>query len=117
MNKKVVKRITFDEYQKRSRKTARYPTIGKKFIYPTIGLAGESGEVLEKIKKIFRDKNARVTKTAREELAKEIGDVLWYLTQLSTDLGLSLSEVAEKNLEKLNSRLKRGKIKGNGDNR
>jgi NTP pyrophosphatase (non-canonical NTP hydrolase) len=103
--------------KKKSRKTAIYPHKGKNFIYPTLGLVGESGEVAEKIKKILRDKNGIVEKEDREEIKKELGDVLWYLAQISTELKIKLDDVAKTNLEKLFSRLKRGKIKGSGDNR
>jgi NTP pyrophosphatase (non-canonical NTP hydrolase) len=109
--------MNFNEYQKKSRKTAIYPYKGKNFIYPTLGLVGESGEVAEKIKKILRDKNGIIEKEDREEIKKELGDVLWYLAQISTELKIKLDDVAKTNLEKLFSRLKRGKIKGSGDNR
>ena len=86
-------------------------------VYPTLGLAGESGEVAEKVKKVIRDKNGVVDKKTREEIKKELGDVLWYVSQLATELDLSLDEVAQQNLKKLNSRMKRGKLQGSGDNR
>ncbi len=109
--------MTFEEYQKKSRKTALYPDVGGNFIYPTLGLAGEAGEVAEKIKKVIRDDGGEILPEKKKELEKELGDVLWYLSQLTTEIGLSLEEVAEKNIEKLYSRLDRGKIKGSGDNR
>lgn len=109
--------MTFDEYQEKSRKTAAYPNIGNNFIYPVIGLAGESGEVSEKIKKIIRDHGGVASDSHKEEIKKELGDVLWYVSQLSTELGLSLKDVAHSNLEKLYSRMERGKIQGSGDNR
>jgi len=109
--------VDFKTYQEESRRTAAYPKAGKNFIYPTLGLAGESGEVADKIKKVIRDKGGRLDKKTKDEIGKELGDVLWYLTQLATELGLGLEEVAEGNLRKLFSRQKRGKIKGSGDNR
>ncbi len=109
--------MTFNEYQKKSRQTAMYPNIGKNFIYPTLGLCGESGEVAEKIKKILRDKNGIVDETTKQEIKKELGDVLWYLSQIASELDLSLEDVATENIKKLFSRLERGKIKGSGDNR
>lgn len=109
--------MNFKEYQKKSRKTAIYPKKGKNFIYPTLGLAGEAGEVAEKIKKVLRDKDGRIDQNTREEMSKELGDVLWYISQLATELGLSLEKVASGNIEKLKSRQKRGKLKGSGDNR
>jgi NTP pyrophosphatase (non-canonical NTP hydrolase) len=110
--------MTFEEYQIESKKTAKYPAVlGKNFVYPTLGLAGETGEVVEKIKKVFRDKNGEVSKETKKEITKELGDVLWYLSQVATELGISLEEVAGSNLEKLFSRLERNKISGDGDNR
>src|SRR3989344_8382000 len=109
--------MTFEEYQSKSSKTAKYPNIGNNFVYPTLGLAGETGEVAEKIKKILRDKNGVVSDKDREEIKKELGDVLWYLSRLSVEMGLSLEDVAQSNIEKLFSRLERGKIQGEGDNR
>lgn len=109
--------MTFDDYQKKSRKTALYPDRDNNFIYPTLGLAGETGEIAEKIKKIIRDDGMRVDDEKREALEKELGDVLWYVSQLATELGLSLEDIAAKNLEKLFSRLERGKLSGSGDNR
>ncbi|MFA6273045.1 MAG: nucleoside triphosphate pyrophosphohydrolase family protein [Candidatus Paceibacterota bacterium] len=109
--------MTFEEYQKKSRKTAKYPKIGASFVYPTLGFAGESGEVVEKIKKIFRDDKGKVTAEKKKEIEKELGDVLWYLSQIATELGLSLDKIASGNIEKLYSRLARGKIHGSGDNR
>ena len=109
--------MDFKDYQKISRKTAVYPDLGKNFIYPTLGLAGETGEVVEKIKKVIRDKNDLVDEKTRAELKKEMGDVLWYLSQLATELGISFDELASENIEKLQSRAKRGVIHGAGDNR
>lgn len=109
--------MTFDEYQQKSRKTAVYPNAGNNFIYPTLGLAGEAGEVAEKIKKVLRDNNGIVGDARRDEIKKELGDVLWYVSQISTELGLSLDEVANLNIEKLYSRLERNKLSGSGDSR
>lgn len=109
--------MTFEEYQKLSRKTAIYPNKDKNFIYPTLGLCGESGEIAEKIKKVLRDNNGILSQSKKEELKKELGDVLWYLAQISTELGISLDEIALLNLEKLNSRKERNTISGSGDNR
>ncbi len=109
--------MQFNDYQKKARKTAIYPKIGKNFVYPTLGLVGEAGEVAEKVKKLFRDKNGQAGKTEKEELKKELGDVLWYIANLSHEFGFSLEDVAKTNLEKLSSRKKRSRIKGDGDNR
>lgn len=109
--------MDFNEYQVESKKTALYPNQGNNFIYPVLGLAGESGEVSEKIKKIIRDNNGVVTDEKRAEIKKELGDVLWYVAQLCTEFGLSMDEVAKTNLEKLFSRKERGVLHGDGDNR
>jgi NTP pyrophosphatase (non-canonical NTP hydrolase) len=109
--------MNFNEYQQKSRKTAGYPAIGHPVIYPTLGLVNEAGEVAGKIKKVFRDKGGQINEETKSALKAELGDVLWYLAQISTELGLSLDEVAEYNLQKLYSRLERGKIRGDGDNR
>ena len=109
--------MTFEEYQKSSRKTALYPDVGNNFIYPTLGLAGEAGEVAEKIKKVLRDNNGVVEESRRGEIAKELGDVLWYVTQVASEPGLSLDVIAKQNIEKLYSRLERGKLSGSGDSR
>ena len=109
--------MTFEEYQKLSRKTAAYPKIGENFVYPLLGLAGESGEVAEKLKKVFRDKGGVVTEETEKESTQELGDVLWYLSQLATELEIPFEEVAKTNLEKLFSRLERDVIGRDGDNR
>jgi NTP pyrophosphatase (non-canonical NTP hydrolase) len=109
--------MTLAEYQQKSKTTAIYPNIGSNFVYPTLGLAGEAGEVADKIKKILRDKNGQISKEDRQEISRELGDVLWYIAQLATELNLSLDEVAQNNLTKLLSRLERNVIGGNGDNR
>jgi len=109
--------MDFETYQKLSRKTAIYPDKDNNFTYPALGLAGETGEVIEKVKKLIRDKNSTIDDKFREEIKKEMGDVLWYLAQLATELNISLNEAAEKNIEKLTSRMKRGQLHGKGDNR
>ncbi|MBI2474243.1 MAG: nucleoside triphosphate pyrophosphohydrolase family protein [Candidatus Taylorbacteria bacterium] len=109
--------MDFADYQKKSRKTAKYPDAGGNFIYPTLGLSGEAGEVAEKIKKIIRDDGGEVLPEKKAEIEKELGDVLWYVSQIATELGLELNKIAEKNIEKLYSRLERGQIHGSGDNR
>ena len=109
--------MTFDEYQKESRKTAIYPNIGENFVYPTLGLSGEAGEVAEKIKKVLRDKDGVIDETTKTEIAKELGDVMWYLSQIASELNLSLEDAASANLKKLSSRKDRGVLSGSGDNR
>lgn len=109
--------MNFKEYQEKSRKTAVYPNADKNFIYPTLGLAGEAGEVAEKIKKVIRDKGGVIDEDTKKEIEKELGDVLWYVSQIASELGIDLDSAAEKNIEKLYSRMERGKLNGSGDNR
>ena len=109
--------MNFSDYQTHSRRTAKYPAIGHPVIYPTLGLTNEAGEVAGKIKKIFRDKDGLIGKTELEALKSELGDVLWYVAQVCTELDISLDEVAEANIAKLLDRLERGVIKGDGDYR
>lgn len=110
--------MTFDEYQKESRKTALYAKKDiPNYVYPVLGLAGEAGEVADKIKKIIRDDNGEISDEKREEIKKELGDVLWYIAQLCTEFGFDMSDAAKTNLDKLFSRLDRGVIGGSGDNR
>jgi len=109
--------MNFTEYQQKSKATAKYPVIGHGVIYPTLGLTNEAGEVSGKIKKVFRDKDGVISEETRQALKAELGDVLWYLAQVATELGLSLDEIAEYNIAKLLDRQARGKIQGDGDNR
>ena len=109
--------MNFNNYQSKSRNTAKYPDIGHPVIYPTLGLVNEAGEVAGKIKKVFRDKDGEINAETRDALKAELGDVLWYLAQVATELDLTLDEIAEYNMAKLYDRLERGKIKGDGDNR
>lgn len=109
--------MDFKEYQKKSRETVIYPNSGDNFIYPAIGLSSEVGEVCGKIKRVLREYEGAINEEMRQEISKELGDVLWYLAQLSTEFGLSLDDVAKENIEKLQFRKKRDKIKGTGDNR
>lgn len=107
----------FDKYQKQCNKTAVYPKIGKNFIYPTIGLVGEAGEIANKVKKVIRDDNSKLNKINKEELAYELGDIMWYVAQLSTELNIKLSKVAEMNIEKLKTRKEKNTLHGSGDHR
>ena len=109
--------MELNDYQRESRKTALYPEVGSNVIYPTLGLVGEAGEVADKVKKILRDKKGVFDQDSKDAIKLELGDVLWYVSQLSSELGYELEEVAHSNLQKLNSRKSRGKIQGSGDNR
>jgi NTP pyrophosphatase (non-canonical NTP hydrolase) len=108
---------TLNEYQTESRHTWGLIHTDHAIVYPTLGLTNEAGEVAGKVKKIFRDKGGQITPEDRDALKKELGDVLWYLAQICTELDLTLEEVAQANLHKLFSRLERGTIKGEGDTR
>ncbi len=106
--------MDFDEYQMQASKTAVDPKrLEGSFYYFSLGLAGEVGELLNKIKKIARDRKS----PNRDELRGELGDVLWYLSQLAKEFDIPLSEVADYNIKKLRDRMDRGMIKGSGDER
>jgi len=107
----------FDAYQKASRRTWRLVHTDHPLVYPTLGLVNEAGELAGKVKKIFRDKNGVIADADREALKYELGDVLWYLAQIATELDLSLDEIAQANLDKLQARLERNTIQGEGDYR
>lgn len=104
------------EYQRLSRRTAEYPREAW-LAYPALGLAGEAGEVTEHAKKAIRDDDGQVTEERRAAMAKELGDVLWYVAQLASELQLDLDEIAQANLDKLLSRQQRGVLSGDGDDR
>lgn len=108
--------MTLNQYQEEALKTAIYPE-DKKIIYPTLGLTGEAGEVAEKVKKVIRDNNQEFTDEKKRQIALEISDVLWYCATLSHDLGYTLEEIGQMNIDKLASRQQRDKIGGSGDER
>lgn len=108
------KELTLNQYQKMALETAIYP---QPIIYPTLGLTGEAGEISDKVKKVLRDNNSIFTEDKKTEIAKEVGDVLWYCATLSHDIGYTLEEIAQMNYDKLHSRQLRGKLHGSGDNR
>lgn len=108
--------MELNEYQDRAMQTAIYETLP--VVYPALGLAGEAGEVADKVKKTIRDKGGDFTdETVRTEIAKELGDVMWYLAATARDLGYTLEEIAEMNLAKTQSRASRNRVHGSGDNR
>lgn len=104
------------EYQRLSRRTAQYPRAAW-LSYPALGLAGEAGEVAEHAKKAIRDDGGEIVEARRVAMSKELGDVLWYVAQLASELGLELEEIAAENLDKLLSRQRRGVLTGSGDDR
>lgn len=107
----------FDLYQDAAESTAVYPDKGDNIYYPALGLAGEAGEVCEKIKKIMRDQKGHFTEDNVEQISKELGDVLWYVAMVAVEFNIALSSIAEDNLVKLQDRVDRGVLKGSGDNR
>ena len=111
-----MRRVDFSEYQHFSRRTAAYPRESW-LTYPALGLAGEAGEVAEHVKKAIRDHDGVIDADRRVAISKELGDVLWYVTQLASELGLELETIARENLEKLFSRQRRGMLSGSGDDR
>jgi NTP pyrophosphatase (non-canonical NTP hydrolase) len=116
---KTGSKMTFDEYQEFAKTTAIYPDNAK-VVYPTLGLSGEAGEVAEKVKKNIRKSkfgSFEFYGNELDDIAKELGDVLWYVSALASDIGYSLEDIAQINMEKLKSRQERNKIEGEGDNR
>lgn len=108
--------MKFNEYQEKAKDTAVYKAEDA-YIYLVLGVAGEAGEVAEKVKKIIRDKNSKIEPSDKKEIAKELGDVLWYVAVLADILGFTLEDIANMNIDKLKSRTKRNMIHGDGDNR
>ena len=108
---------TLQAYQDISNLTAIYPNKGNNLSYPTLGLCGEAGEIANKVKKIYRDHDGVLTDEYREILSAELGDVLWYVAAIASELGVSLGEVALSNVDKLADRKMRNKLGGDGDKR
>lgn len=109
--------MTFNEYQAAALETAFYPPKGR-IIYPALKLAGEAGEVAEKVGKIIRDDQSRFHRSQnRDAILKELGDVLWYCAALARDMNLKLEDVAAANIAKLKGRAERGTLSGSGDDR
>lgn len=109
--------LTLDDYQKAALKTTRGHDQPDELYHLLLGLVGETGEVAEKFKKLVRDKGGDVSKLDRDDMTKELGDILWYLAVLADFLGVSLEDIGNKNIAKLADRQKRGVLKGSGDNR
>lgn len=107
---------TFNEYQVSTATTAIYPRE-QALSYLTLGLAGEAGEVANKVKKIIRDTGGHVNDQKKKEIIDELGDVMWYISELCTELGVPLSAVATLNIDKLQGRARDKQLQGDGDNR
>jgi NTP pyrophosphatase (non-canonical NTP hydrolase) len=99
--------MKFEEYQSEASQTALYPNRLKNLEYPTLGLTGEAGEVANIVKKIQRDFGGQITDEIRGKLKDELGDVLWYISACADELGLTLAEIAEYNVQKLAKRHRR----------
>jgi NTP pyrophosphatase (non-canonical NTP hydrolase) len=110
--------MTLDEYQKKALTTViSSDSEFRDLLHWVLGINGEAGEIAEKVKKIIRDKNGEVSEKDKEEMAKEVGDVLWYLAVFAHHLGVPFEKIAQQNLDKLQSRKARGVLGGTGDNR
>lgn len=117
-NRKV-RSLSFETYQHQTKETAIYPREVEQeaLVYCSLGLISEAGEVGGKVKKLIRDKNFNISIEDKKQIISEMGDVLWYLSELSNTLNISLAEVAKSNIAKLMDRLERNVIHGDGDNR
>ena len=113
--------MDFNRYQEQAKKydlfkqTGDYNTVS--FVEKVLGLTGEAGETADKVKKILRDKGGMIGDDDKREIVKELGDTLWYISAIALYLGVPLDEVAQRNIEKLESRWERNKLHGEGDNR
>ncbi len=126
MNEQEMAGFTFNGYQRLTAKTAVYPgqTTIKGILYCALGMSGEAGEVAGRVKKILRDDGLAppamadtISNERRINILRQMGDVLWYISQMASELGVPLTEVAEMNIKKLTSRQERGALHGQGDGR
>lgn len=109
--------MNMNDYQQAASTTNIYPLGQAGYYAMALGLCGESGEFADKLKKIIRDKEGHFAPENQAQLVQELGDALWYLSQLALWLNVNLSDLAQLNLDKLASREARGKIRGSGDDR
>jgi NTP pyrophosphatase (non-canonical NTP hydrolase) len=132
--------MLLNDYQTAATGTAIYPGQGTVFgaIYCALKMNGEAGEFAEHLGKAMRDDGlmtgfsglragdeqpvpfeqmGQLTEARRTALIKELGDVLWYVAAASTELGVTLADVGQANLDKLADRKARGQLQGSGDNR
>ena len=107
--------VFLDEYQKFAVSTA--DPCAENPLYLAVGLCEEAGEVAGKIKKVVRDHHGFFTAGEEAAVAFELGDVLWYLANQAYRMGYKLSDIADINMEKINSRIKRNTLHGEGDER
>ncbi len=106
-----------DDYQRAALRTARDKDAPDEFMHLVLGLVGETGEIAEKVKKLVRDQHSDLDRLDRDDMAAELGDVLWYAAVLADFLGLSLGDIAQRNIDKLADRQRRAVLGGAGDNR
>ena len=106
-----------DDYQRAAMRTAREKDAPDEFMHLVLGLVGEAGEIAEKVKKLVRDHESDLDRLDRDDMAAELGDVLWYTAVLANHLGLSLADVAQRNVDKLADRQRRNVLGGSGDRR
>ncbi|MFW9871657.1 MAG: nucleoside triphosphate pyrophosphohydrolase family protein [Candidatus Thorarchaeota archaeon] len=113
--------MNFREYQIKCRKsdvgTSAQDCIEPGWLYYVLGIAGESGEFCEKIKKLFRDKKGIIDQEFKDAVIKELGDIQWYMARIADQFDINLDDVAKANIEKLLGRIERKTIHGDGDNR
>lgn len=111
--------MELNDYQDKAMQTGFYPGRHRLegLIYTALGAAGEAGEVANKVKKIIRDNDGSCTGETKDAIASEVGDVLWYLAMLASEVGYTLEEIARMNIQKLASRAERSALTGSGDNR
>ena len=102
-----MRHLTLEAYQWKARKTAVFPPE-QAIPYLALGLNGEAGEVAEILKKVIRGK--RDLPSQRDALISELGDVLWYVALLADQLGVNLTDVAARNLEKLEALQEEGRV-------
>lgn len=109
--------IDFDAWVDKTSVMAEVLPDDLKYAYSDLGLTGEAGEVADKVKKEWRDKKGEFSESSRKEIAKELSDVLWYTTAMAHELGFTLNDIMRLNKDKIQSRISRGKLHGDGDNR
>ena len=110
--------MEMNEYQNEATKTFQFnPDVIDPLVYAVLGLVGEAGEVADKLKKVYRNDEGRMTDDFKEDIRRELGDVLWYISQTARIMDISLDDIAQTNIEKLRDRQERNVIKSTGDNR
>lgn len=105
-----------NEYQQIAVKNKMYG-YGTPIVFPALGLCGEAGEVSENVKKMLRDDEGELTPSRLARIKAELGDVLWYIAAMAHDMGVSLSDIAKGNVDKITDRRSRNVVHGEGDTR